>query len=76
VVSNDIDNHDPKAYFEETYKVLIEYLADPEKSKVDIDLGEFDQDKADFPFTVNLRNPYYDPYKGSYYFPKCRNCGD
>ena len=26
--------------------------------------------------TVNLRNPYYDSYKSSYYLPKCRNCGE
>ncbi len=38
----DLDNHDPKAYFEENYKALIEYLADPEKSKTELELSEFD----------------------------------
>jgi|LauGreDrversion4_2_1035121.scaffolds.fasta_scaffold265119_1 hypothetical protein len=33
-------------------------------------------DKAEFPMTLNIKNPYYDSYKSSYFLPKCRNCGD
>ena len=76
VQSDDPGIHDGQAHFEENWKVLIEYLNDPEKSKEVLDLSEFDQDKADFPFTLNLKNPYYDNYKSTYFLPKCRNCGE
>ena len=26
--------------------------------------------------TVNLKNPYYDSYKSTYFLPKCRLCGE
>lgn len=74
--SEDPDAHNPEAYFEEHWKPLIDYLNDPEKSGTPLELTEFDQDKSDFPMTLNIKNPYYDSYKSSYFLPKCRNCGE
>ena len=76
VQSDNAGTHDAQAHFEENWKVLIEYLNDPEKSKQVLDLSEFDQDKAEFPLTINLKNPYFDSYKSTYFLPKCRNCGE
>ena len=76
VTSDEPATHDSKAYFEEHWKPLLDFLADPEKAGVVLDLSEFEQDSTEFPLTVNLRNPYYDSYKSSYFLPKCRNCGE
>ena len=42
VQSDDAGTHDEQAHFEENWKVLIEYLNDPEKAKQVLDLSEFD----------------------------------
>jgi hypothetical protein len=76
VQSDDPDTHNPEAFFEEAFKPLIEYLNDPEKAKEILEPSEFEQDKTQFPFTLNIKNPYYDSYKSSYFLPKCRNCND
>lgn len=35
-------------------------------------IDDLSQDITEFPFSLNIINPN----KGSYYAPKCRNCGD